>query len=830
MNETLKGLVLGGVLVLPTIVTAQDAALVPASEVAPADTMSAPVEAAPAAPADEAVTAESAAPLETVPVDVAAPEDAAEPAERSSGSRLVEEIVVTAQKRTENIQEVPIAIAAFSPDKLDAVGIESAQDLERATPGLTITNAAGFSVAYLRGIGTDAFLPGADPSVPFYLDGVALLGSQGSSDTLGRIERVEVLKGPQGTLFGRNATGGAISIVTPDPGPDPEGDVKIQYGKYNDLRGIGYLNLPLVEGLAGSVSAFYSARDNYYKNDSTGGIIDIYSRGARGKLRWDATETLAFTATASYAEASNNAGLSFENTRVAPVFSAVLPQDPKADRRVNYDELAGAQTNARLYSGIVDWKLPWVDAKLILSDQKQNAPFVRSDFDKSELRLVSFVSLKQLSKQKTAELQFLSNDETPGSDRFKWVGGFYFIESSGGFDPLQLTIGPGLATLLAGSPELASALSPLVTQLGDLITAAGLPAPTGGAAVRANSHGVLAGKAISTYFQGTYTIFDPLDLTLGLRYQEEERDLKRASLAVANDDGSETPIRQDNTPTLRAYQLSPRVALQYRLNDVSQVYTSWSRAYKSPTYNTVNFFDTPEAVEEEQVDSYELGAKSDLFDGNLRLNGAAFFIEQKNLLTGFVALASGGVVTYDNAGDSEVKGVEAEFTLTPMPDSNPGLAISGSGTYLKARYTDYKDGRGFDEDTGLAFGEGSTTQLPARDFTGNKTVRSPKVTFALAVSQAIQVTGGSIEVGADVFSNSGFFFLPQNSELYKRDEYQLYNARVSYFYDAWGAQFTLFGENVTDETYNEVVFVDDFGRNQVLNNPRTYGMRVQFAF
>ncbi|MGB1906281.1 MAG: TonB-dependent receptor, partial [Spongiibacter sp.] len=120
--------------------------------------------------------------------------------------------------------------------------------------------------------------------------------------------------------------------------------------------------------------------------------------------------------------------------------------------------------------------------------------------------------------------------------------------------------------------------------------------------------------------------------------------------------------------------------------------------------------------------------------------------------------------------------------------------------------------------------------LPARDFTGNDIVRTPELTYTFGFNQSIPLGEGALELGADIYYNDGFYFLPQNSDLYARDSYSLINARVSYFYDPWGLQLTVFGENVTDEVYNEVVFVDDFGRNQVLNSPRIVGARLNWTY
>lgn len=799
-----------------------------------------------AALAPTGVRAAEDADLNIIPVRVKA-EPLAEtaPAARSN-SRMVEEVVVTAQKREENIQDVPIAITAFSAEKLDALGIQSAQDLERITPGLTITNAAGFNVAYLRGVGTDAFLPGADSSVPFYLDGVALLGAQGSSDTLGRVQRVEVLKGPQGTLFGRNATGGAVNIITPDPNTDSfSGDFNLDLGNYRASKALIYVNLPLTDDLAAAISGFSAQQDNFYVNDA-GPIIDVYSRGGRAKLRWTATADIGITLSASYQESSNNAGVAFENTRVAPVFAAVLPQDPQADRHLSFDSLAGAQTNSTLLSATIDWAFKSVDAKLILSDQKLDAPFVQADFDKSALPIFNFHSVKQLSKQRTAELQFLSNDETWFHERLEWVAGLFYLESSGGFDPLRLDVAPS-ALGVAGIP----ALNNLADSLNDMLNGIGLPPLASG--IQLATHGVLDSKSLAAYLQGTYHLSEDFDLTLGLRYQDERRNLLNAKTTFPTPSGEIPLIPAGGTldpPELHSKQTSPRVALQWRpFEDDTQFYSSWSRAFKSPTYNTVNLIgglgSTLEGIKDgsldiqaavkpvkaERVDSYELGIKADFLDRNLRLDAAVFYTKQRDLLTGLVALFSGGVVTYSNAPAARIRGVEADFLWTPMPDTNPGLVVTGALSYLDAIYTDYPNGKGFDEATGLAFGNGGTEPLPPRDFSGNRIVRTPKYTYNLGLSQTFALNdSSSIELAVDTNYNDGFFFLPQNSNLYARKANQLSNARATYLYDPWGAQISLFCNNFTDEDYNEVVFVDDFGRNQVLNAPRTFGLRTKWSF
>lgn len=769
--------------------------------------------------------------LDTVPVGEAdAPPDTIR---ARPSSRLVEEIVVTAQKREENVQDVPIAIAAFSAEKLDALGVQTIQQMEKVTPGFTVTSAAGFNVAYLRGVGTDAFLPGADPSVPFYLDGVNLLSVQGSADTLGFIERVEVLKGPQGTLFGRNATGGAVNVITADPHDEFAGTLKVELAQYNERNILASVNLPIFDTLALSLSGFNSERDNYYVNDA-GPIIDVYSRGGRAKARWDITDSLSLTGAATLQKASNNSGLSFENTRVAPVLCplgvCVLPQDPAADRQISADSLNGARYQSELYALTLEWNLPWSQIKVIGSDQILDAPFVQADFDKSALPIVNIQSIQQIAKQQTLEVQILSNEGSPWADDLQWVAGLYYLDSSGGFDPIAFDVLPNALQTL-GIPL----GGPLSNILNGVLTSLGIQGLFDDDGIRLHTYGVLASESYSAYAQGTWFATETFDVTLGLRYQTEKRDLVGSRTTLPNANGNELVLIQSSVPQLDAKQLSPRVALQWRpFGDFSQIYASWSRAYKSPTYNTVNLLGgllgPIEPVEEEQVDSYELGFKSDLFGGALRLNGAVFFTEQKNLLTGFVAVTSGGVVTYDNAGNAEIFGVEADVIWTPMPELNPGLALTAAASYLDTEYTSYPEGKGYDEATGLAFGPGLLPALPARDLTGNRIVRTPEWTYTIGANQSLPIGENTIEIGFDLYHNSGFYFLPQNSDLYARESYHLWTARVSYFYTPWNLQLTAYGANLADETYNEVVFVDDFGRNQVLNDPRVYGLRVNWSF
>ncbi len=774
-------------------------------------------------------TAESGV-VDTIPVnpDVDAP--APPPAAAGNRSRLIEEIIVTANRREENVQDIPQSVTAFSNDKLEALGIQAVQDLPSVTPGLTITNQAGFNQVFLRGVGTDAFLPGADASVPFYLDGIPLLSTQGSSDSLGRIQRVEVLKGPQGTLFGANSVGGAINIVTPDPTQNFEGDAQAGFGNYNTKKGAVYLNLPISSSLAASVAAYGSTQDNFYTND-VGKVIDVYNYGGRIKLLWDITEDIDNTLSVSYNKLSNNAGLIFENTLPSPRIGGVsfVAADQKADRHVQYDGFfVGARLHSYLIADTLQWRLPLFDVKGIASYQNLVPEDVRATFGAGALALAQ---QNGKNDQTTGELQFLSNANTPFSDRFSWVGGLFYIDTVGGLDPFRFILAPGIANAALGIN------SPLITGINSLIAPVTQLAgydPNEGLILY--NRGVIQSYSISGYFQGTLSLTDELSLILGGRYQHTRKELTKSQTSYFNaQTGNETVLISDDLPVLHSNQFSSRVGLQYRFSNDTQGYASWARGYKTPTYNTVNLLGSTlepiRPVKAQRNDAYEIGLKTDVLDHSLRINSALFYTREKDLLTGTVQVLSGGIVNYDNAPAARILGAETDIVWSPLPDADPGLAITLSGAYLDTKYTDYPNGRGYDPATGVSYGPGNVLPLlPARDQTGNQIPRTPKFTGNLGLGQSFALENGSVEFAVDGNYNSGFYWSAQNASIEKTFSYQLFNAHATYKYDPWNIEVEAAVRNLADETYIQTIFVDDFGRSVILNDPRTYGLRVKWTF
>ncbi|AMO67832.1 TonB-dependent receptor [gamma proteobacterium BDW918] len=752
----------------------------------------------------------------------------------NQGSRLIEEVMVTAQKREEDSQDIPIMISAFSSEKLDAMGVESTADLQKVTPGLTFTYAYGYTVIYLRGVGSDAFLPNADPSIATYIDGINIGPSQGKQDTLGAVKRVEVLKGPQGTLFGRNATGGAISIITEDPPEEFGGYFKTEFGNYNARQNQLYLGLPIGDSLGATVSLFESYQDLYGRNEvygEPGPMRDEFAEGARVKLRWDPADSFAMTLIAAYGNQFSSNSLSQENTRPSPLLGGGVEPD-ELDRVWHNNDLGGNSTMNELYGGIFEWHPGPVDLKFIYSENYAIVDEAHYDLDSTEKAEAYFYSADQFNDQKTYELQILSNEDTWLSDDIEWVAGLYRLEGEGGFGSLYLTLNAaGVSSALLGLPDfLAPILGPILNSTPDIVLGNG---------------GILTTESNSAYAQATWFTTNWLNVTAGVRYQEEVRGITNSYLDVVSplagdppneyyksgDRSQNTRISDFTAPDLEENTVSPRIAVQIFPTENIQLFASAQRGYKSPTYNIVNFFTNPDPVEREEATAFELGIKTDLLDGTLRLNGALFKTEIDGLLTALVAIPSGGVVTFKNAGTGEIEGAEIDFQWQPMPSWNPGLVFTGGATYLDAIYSEYKDGAGFDDDTGLYFGSDSLVGDTSRDFSGNKIVRTPRFSSSVSANQFVSMGDfGDLEFGVDYYYNSGYNTTPQNSPFYEQSQFETWAARISYFYDPLGLQLTGFVNNAKDEEYTQAMVQQDFGRTVTLAPPRTYGLRLKWEF
>jgi iron complex outermembrane receptor protein len=548
-NAVALGLVLGSSL---GIAAAQEAEAPVATEAAPA--------AAEAAPADPAATAE----VGTVPVAEAASPEVAEPAaDGKTKSRLIEEIIVTANRREENVKDVPISISAFSPEFLAAKGVQAQQDLPKVTPGLTVGQPVGFATTYIRGVGSDAFIL-ADPLVVTYIDGVYFPASTTQFQEFGDVERIEIDKGPQGTLFGRNALGGVIAITSKSPSlTEVEGSARSGYTFYtgsSSSRGAwtasGFVSIPLItDTLAFSVSALRGQNDPYYSN-YVGPVGDhrLVSAGDSNAYRFkvlfqpfDDLKVKLNYYRSFVNDPQRNIGIQTGPSVLGGSIGGqpllLHPQNPYGRNDIN--DVPYSDDLTRNLSGTIEGHTPWMEVHLLGARQRILAQR-NADFDGTDVPLAYFEDQDRpgdpyrrpfFSHGDSYELRFLTNESAP--DWFQGVAGLYHYKQDSGVGGANFVGGAtDLSLGVIGGVEVPGLQDLYNDVLAGVLNGLGIPTPTG---VNLALRGGIGETAKAAYAQMTFKFTDWMSLTTGARYQETKRTVLYADQAIYVQ-GSDEPI------------------------------------------------------------------------------------------------------------------------------------------------------------------------------------------------------------------------------------------------------------------------------------------------
>jgi iron complex outermembrane receptor protein len=719
----------------------------------------------------------------------------------------LEEVIVTAQKRTESLQDVPIAVSAFQRDELRDFGISDTQSLQAVTPSLVFNNRGPVAQPFIRGIGTTLSLLGLEPSVATYVDDQYYPRPVGSIMELPDIERVEVLKGPQGTLYGRNATGGAIRIVTRDPGDELSGDVELSLGNYDLLKFSGYIEGPLGDNLRGNLSVLSAQRDGFGEQQESG-LDDLDSLDVqtyRTKLVWGASERLVAKLALDYTTREDTAGSETiditsdksallgapgaigpswaEGVGAFPPFGNVVPTGKAQDDvrssvdKDNEQDMFNVQLR-------FDFDMDSTSLVSITTYQDFESETNTADFDASRLVLSDINDLEE-NDSFSQEFQWLSNSD----GNLNWLLGAYYFESDGEY---QLFF-DGADLIVTGFQKLASPRSRLET------------------------------TAWALFGQATYHFNDAWSLTLGGRYSEEEKEI------VADMIDFTGAVEDDETWD----EFTPRAVLEYSWED-GMTYLSYSRGFKSGgfAYPYINSF-SDKPVDSEVLDMYEWGVKADFLANTLRFNAAVFFYDyedlQVNRNAGFVPDV-GIVLPVENAGGAEVTGLELDLTWL----ATDNLTLNGGFTALDTEYTDYAA-------TPSVY---NTAQVPGPvvasvdyDARGDDMIRAPDFAAYVAINYTLPLAGGaSIPFNLTYSYKSEFDFdlIPgdRNNRVdeYRHDSYQLLNARVAYTSSNEDWSVALWGNNLTDEEYFDEVVAFATAVRATVGAPRTYGIDFIYNF
>lgn len=588
----------------------------------------------------------------------------------------LEEVIVTAQKRVELLQDVPLAVTALSGDQLASAGVTDTAGITSLTPSLTFTEGAHPANKNLRirGIGTAVFGQGLEPSVSVVVDGIVLArAAQGFSD-LADIERVEVLRGPQGTLFGKNSIGGVVNVLTKRPSTVFEANMDVTVAEDNEYRVRGSVSGPLSEAFGARFSGYYNEVDGHIRNVTLNRDVNGHKdQGFRGKLEWDPTDRLNVLLMGEHRDSHTTCCSSPMISVASPLYAQLLlPVVASFNNRQEADNaLTYSRTEQQTFSIEANYQLDAVTLTSLSAYQDffvENAqpvdrldtpvplyvPFGNGWFDVNDGTL----DIQQF----TQELRLTS----PGGHAVNYVAGLYFLEMD-----LDRTFQRRVGSCASGG-EPAQFGQPCV-----------VPQYRSQAGFRANT----TTRNVAAFGQMDFALVGNLSALAGARFQYEQiaYDGTRPAERVVPEDlpligfpPSRGNGRSDDTV------LTGKLGLQYAFNDTAQAYLTWSTGYKGAGYEieaAANFQDQ-EGIQPEKAKAWELGFKAQPFDGLLTLNSALFYAEYEDLQ---VQANRGnpdlGIVRFatTNAGSATTAGAELEFIFRPLD----GLSLSGGVTYLE---------------------------------------------------------------------------------------------------------------------------------------------------
>lgn len=715
----------------------------------------------------------------------------------ASGS---DDIIVTAQKRRESVQDVPISLTALTGGTLVASGIQDTERLSTLTPGLIVQRSVVGKIS-IRGVGNENYTISGDPGVAVHTDGVYVARAAAGLFDLFDIARVEVLRGPQGTLYGRNATGGVINVIPNTPDPSALGArFNGEYGNYNNVRLDGEVNVPIGDsGWAARVAGLYASRDGFTRNT----YADARSRGfksfdskdlwaVRGQLAYDGDSPLKARLLVEYIKDDSNlpaykylnrpdalptadfGGFGGSRRELRTVNQGIELQIPGSGQSVGSDDDV-FKTNQFGASLHLDYDFGNVSLSSITGFRDTKFNYL-DDGDGSDVFYVNYIQ-QDKNKQYSQELQLNGS-----FGDFEWLlGGFYFRETGRSFIALPFTFGLNLPFYIA-------------------------------------INGSAKTRALAGFGELRWQATDRLKLTVGGRYSHEKR---AVNYRYEVNFGSPSVQNPDLDATFKAF--TPRFVIDYKVTDRVNAYASATRGFKSGGFNLLA---VQPGFEPEKVWAYEVGVKSSFANGKGTLNADVFYYDYKDIQVGQIVNLS-SVLT--NAARATVKGAEIEATFRPVD----ALEIGATFAYLDAKYDSFCTGD--PTQPAAAVSPGCSTANPI-SLKGNRFPRAPKFTETVSATYTAALgSGATLAFRGDLRAQSLTYFTQFNRREIAQPAYEVVNGRITYTAPEGRFSIGAYVNNVFNKTYfNEVLESGAFNPQLVAQAyvapPRTYGVTAGVKF
>jgi len=694
------------------------------------------------------------------------------------------EIVVTAQRRNELQRDVPISITAFNAESLAKTGVSDARGLIQITPGLNFQATGSSAQPLIRGIGSNGGSIGDSSNVSIYIDGVYQPFQAANFLRFEDVDRIEVLKGPQGTLFGRNAAGGAISITTLGPSLDKAtGKFSASYGRYNEVELNGFVSVPVTDQMAVSLAGNFTENDGFRRDIFLNKDVGyLKSRSVRGKVLIEPDDKTSILVTGYY-RWSNDLG-SFGNQpldgntalrRTVPgILIATKPNTSALSiETINKVEVYGGSASIERDLGFATLR-----SLTAFSEARQ---FVYTD---SDLTPASSIQTKIRFGTDMFSQDFTLASQ--GDGPLSWLAGLSYYKENGFF--ISRTFG-GLTTFSANPPLTSGRNIPDVHI-----------------------------QAYAAFGELTYRLTDRLTVIAGARYSNDKPSYYGAAIVPATlQDNPATVVN----PSDSFSSFTPRLALRYAITSRLNAYASYSRGFKSGVFNSNGLQTT--AVKPETVDAYEVGIKGALSPW-FTVDGAVYYYDYKNLQV----LSYGETTTVlilRNAAAAEIYGAEANATVTPLS----GLTLRGGVSYVHGEYTEYQGAQGFRptvDASGVAVG-GNTPYV--FDASGRPLIRTPRWQFNGTVAYETEIGGGGKLNFNLTASRTGKMYHDVGGNTVQ-PAFTVVNGSVAYTTpdDHW--RFTLWGNNILDEQYLAGILISGTATAVTYSKPATYGVKIGYMF
>lgn len=733
----------------------------------------------------------------------------------------LEEVLVTAQKRQESIQDVSLAVTAVADERLVDGLIADPGDLQSLIPNMSVGSDFGQAKIFIRGIGLNSSFAGVDPSVALHLDGAVISQSYAQLGVFFDLDRVEVLRGPQGTLYGRNATGGSVNLISQKPTEEFEGYATATIGNYEKLDINGAVSGAISDSVQGRLAFSSKTRGGYGSNPVSNNDIDDENRQAfRAMLNFDINEDMSLLVSGDFATENDNsgqmhfidtyradnlrqlgiddesnlpAGVSIDGNAITLADGSVEQVTRPApglggyaadERDVASEIMPKNEKESKAFTATFDWNMSETWALKSITNFRELEVLYQQDIDQSSNVNDDIQKNTIDSEQFSEELQFIYSGE-----KLRGLVGLYYFKED------------------------------LINDGNDIAFAMDNPATDRNERDFVYLFGDIDIEAMGLFANFTYDFTENLALKAGVRYSDETREGdnffrvnggKGACFDVTTAANGNCQDKKSFTDT------SPTIGLDWNIGEDVLLYASYSEGFKS---GAVSGGQRTPITDPETIESWELGSKGTWLDNTLRVNVAAFYYEIEDLQQSRSAPSDDGtfVNIFENAANAEGKGVEVEvnWLLTEQ------FRLDGYVAFLDTEFTE------FDTDNPLT--PGSVLE----DLSGNAMKQSPELSWNIHGQYDLPLSnGGNLGIGAEVSYKDEQYFTEFNDEVDREDDYTLVNANIKYTSPDERFFVNVWGKNLGDET----VYTGRFVIGSVVTiggtllPPRTYGATVGYNF